>query len=98
MILVEDKITAHLHKTMKRCLVCHTKYKKSDITFHRVRLSKKQRLQVRKEVFKRCEYKKKHSLLFRLTIKPCVDLYYYIIDNINTRRKKRAAKKAEGIG
>ena len=64
MIEVGQEITAHLHKILKRCPVCKTKYKKSDISFHKIRLTKKQRLEVRKQILKGCDYRKKRNAIF----------------------------------
>ncbi len=68
MIEVGQEITAHLHKILNRCPVCKTKYKKSDIPFHKIRLTKKQRLEVRKQILKGCDYRKKRFIIFMFFI------------------------------
>ena len=81
MIEVGKDITAHLHKVLKRCPVCKTKYEKSDIPFHKIRLTKKQRLDVRKQILKGCEYRKRRNLIIMFfiflykTIKP---VFYFL--------------------
>jgi len=85
MILVDEKITAHLHKILKRCPVCRTKYKKSDIPFHRIRLSKSDRLKVRKEVLRVCGYEKNRSLIIKLLIVA----YEKLVKKIKSKKRKK---------
>lgn len=68
MIEVDQEITAHLHKILKKCPVCKTKYKKSNIPFHKIRLTKKQRLEIRKQILKGCDYRKKRFIIFMFFI------------------------------
>lgn len=73
MITSGKDATGHLHQVLKRCPVCKTKYKKSDIPFLKCHLSKKKRLEYRKQIFKMVGYKKKRFLLTRPI--------FYIIEN-----------------
>ena len=69
MIELDDLMTIHLDKVLKKCPVCKTRYKSANMHFNnKSKLTKKQRIELRKKILKKCTFQKKRPLIFMLSI------------------------------
>lgn len=89
MLLLGEKPTVYLRKIVGECPVCRTKYEKNRTLNHRTRLSKKERLRLKKDILRQAQYYRRDFYYIRRLLDKIKEIYTHIIKKAKVFIKMR---------